>query len=310
MNIQDKKIPNSFGLSTLLRPQYSPGQLLDDDDLNAGVTYTWELTRLLFRSLFGCGVICGLHVKAKWVCEHTKWSITVTKGLALDCLGDPIELLSDTTMNYGQDCQKPPDALWVTICYVEKCCRPKDVTCSQSDDTQTKLTRVRSGYEIRLYETLPKCACHCATSDDTAAPTKKTTGCCQETSQPVADAAASQRADASSSSPICSCYKPHFEGECECGCSCKCVILGKITAPTTDKDPLIDNTMVRRIRPLLNGYVYCGSLQFVKPTSETPNETDQGRPRTGNPAQTSETRPGTDNPPPAAEAGAAPGASD
>jgi hypothetical protein len=273
MNNQDKKVPTQCGLSTLQRPYYSPGQLLDDDDLNTGVTFTWDLTRTLFRSLFGCGVICGLQVTPSWTCGKTKWSITVSKGLALDCMGDPIELPVDATMTYGPDCQNLPPALWVTICYIEKCCRPKDVTCSQSDDPQSKPTRVRAGYEIRLYDTLPKCACHCPTQDDNPAPPAPGHECCDDAPQP-AGTAAGQDPQADSTTPtICDCFKSHFEGDCECGCNCKCVVLGKITVPTKDDKganidpanqvPTTDTSMVRRIRPLLNGYIDCGSLKLV-----------------------------------------------
>jgi hypothetical protein len=262
MTNQDKNITTKCGLSSLEYPQFSPGQLLDDDDLNSGVIYTRDLIRLLVRSLFGCGVICGLQVKPQWTCENTKWSITVTKGLAVDCMGDVIELPSDITIVYGPDCRQLPDALWVTICYLKKCCRPKDVACSQNDDTQPKLTRVRSGYEIRLYERLPKCACHCATKDDNP-PAASAGPCCDEQDSP-APALADATAETTSRVSVCDCYKPHFEGECDCGCGCECVILGKITVSTGDNPtPTTDTTMVRRIRPLLNGYIDCGSLKLV-----------------------------------------------
>jgi hypothetical protein len=274
MNNQDKNITTKCGLSSssLEWPQFNPGQLLDDDDMNSGVTSTREMIRLLFRSFFGCGVICGLRVQPQWACEKTKWSITVTNGVALDCMGDVIELPADVTMVYGPDCRALPRALWVTICYITKCCRPKDVACSQDDDTQPKPTRVRPGYEIRLYETLPKCACHCATADDDQRrpPADR---CCAEDHPPAADAEAAQPARNKSTVTVCDCYKPHFEGECECGCNCQCVILGKITVPTedlhrreispNDRVPATDTTMVRRIRPLLNGYIDCGSLKLV-----------------------------------------------
>jgi hypothetical protein len=51
--------PENSMKGSLIRPTYSPGLLLEDDDLTAGVSYTRGLTQLLFRSLFGCGVICG-----------------------------------------------------------------------------------------------------------------------------------------------------------------------------------------------------------------------------------------------------------
>ena len=47
------------GTSTLVRPKFGPGMLLQADDLDSLTTYTRELNRLMFRSLFGCGVVCG-----------------------------------------------------------------------------------------------------------------------------------------------------------------------------------------------------------------------------------------------------------
>ncbi|MEI9852768.1 MAG: hypothetical protein WDN24_20060 [Sphingomonas sp.] len=53
------------------RPLYAPGLILQDSDLTAAVDYTRELNRLLFRTLFGCGVICGLRVGIREDCGLT-----------------------------------------------------------------------------------------------------------------------------------------------------------------------------------------------------------------------------------------------
>ncbi len=263
MTKQDKTLSTMPGLSSLLRAQFSPGLLLEDDDLNTCVTYTRELNRLLFRSLFGCGVICGLTVSGKQVCAG-KWEFTVSKGLALDCFGNPIELPSDVTIDYAPECGDFQPPVWLAVCYAEKCCRPKEVTCSQDDDSAPRPTRIRSGYEVKLYGSLPKCACHCPTDDDK--PVKQPASkCCEETQ----DSTVSARTTATDpNSEICPCYQPHFNGECECGCNCCCVLVGKIRdIPTVDKSnkpiPMdnrqadVDDTMVRRIRPILNGYFRC-----------------------------------------------------
>ena len=52
------------GRGSLVRPRFTPGLLLLDEDLTAEVDYTRELSRLLFRNLSGCGVVCGLTVEA------------------------------------------------------------------------------------------------------------------------------------------------------------------------------------------------------------------------------------------------------
>src|SRR6185503_11694 len=155
----------SIGLATLVRPRFSPGLLLEDEDLTAGVDYTRELNRLLFRSLFGCGVICGLTVEAKPMCHGRQLQIVIEPGLALDCMGDPIHVTGRQTVTYDPQCDPFPASIWVTACYLEKCCRPRDVSCgcddSGQDSTQVERTRIRDGFEIKLYSQQPGCACSC-----------------------------------------------------------------------------------------------------------------------------------------------------
>lgn len=280
MNTQDKTLSKKCGTSSLLPPEFSPGQLLEDDDLNAGVTYTRDLSKLLFRSLFGCGVICGLKVTGAQACPG-KLEITVAKGLALDCLGNPIELQKDVVIEYAPECADLQYPVWVVVCYKESCCRPKDVSCSQDDNAAPRPTRVQSGYEVRLCATLPCCACRCPGSDDKPAP-PPTDGCCDDTPPPAPASASIQNTALTSDGCICPCYLPHFNGECECGCNCCCVVVGKVTGlPTTDskgnsipmadRSATVDCTMVRRIRPMLNGYFQC-----AQPAPNSPGATTGG----------------------------------
>jgi hypothetical protein len=273
MNNQDKPLTSKSGTSSLLRPTFSPGLVLEDDDLNAGVTYTREFTRLMFRSLFGCGVICGLTVSGKQLCA-SKWQFSVSKGLALDCMGNPIELPSDVSVEYAPDCDGFDPPVWIAVCYSEKCCRPKEVTCSSSSDASPQPTRIRSGYEVKVYSKLPKCACHCPTEDDNPTP-PPTDGCCDDadpdgqtgqTTQGTGAAVAAREPEPCLK--VCSCFQSHYDGVCECGCNCCCVIVGKITGiPDTtpqgesillaDRTANVDYGMVRYIRPILNGYYKC-----------------------------------------------------
>src|ERR1700754_1738163 len=104
------------GNATLVRPRFSPGLLLRDDDLTQGVAYTRDLSRLLFRSLFGCGVICGLKVGQPTV-KCGKLEIAVEAGVALNCCGDPIEVPDgQPPISVDPTCGAPlPGMLWVTI---------------------------------------------------------------------------------------------------------------------------------------------------------------------------------------------------
>ena len=87
-----KPLDCKAGSSGIERPLFSPGLLLEDEDLTAGVNYTRELSRLLFRSLFGCGVICGLEVKGELFCKRQQLRVTVGPGLALDGAGNPMQV--------------------------------------------------------------------------------------------------------------------------------------------------------------------------------------------------------------------------
>src|ERR1041385_1269310 len=88
MNNTNDRVGVHKGTSTLERARFGPGMLLRHDDLEMLNTYTRDLSRLMFQSFFGCGVVCGLIVSAKSDCG--KLRINVPSGLALGCYGDPV----------------------------------------------------------------------------------------------------------------------------------------------------------------------------------------------------------------------------
>ncbi len=199
-------LESAIGMSTLQRPRFGAGLLLEAEDLTAGVDYTRGLMRLMFRSLFGCGVICGLEVTAKLTCQRKKLEVRVAKGLALDGAGNPIEVATETTLTYDPDCNKPmPPVVWVAVCYLEKCCRPKDVACSPDDDASVLQTRSHDAFTIHIYEEQPACACACA--------------------PPVPPGPTNN----------CRCYADHNAHKCKCDCGCTCVLLAKIDTKMVDK---------------------------------------------------------------------------
>jgi hypothetical protein len=55
MNNSNVTIPGIKGTSKLVRPRFGPGMLLQHEDLELLNTYTRDLSRLLFGSLFGWG---------------------------------------------------------------------------------------------------------------------------------------------------------------------------------------------------------------------------------------------------------------
>ena len=83
MNANANIVKQVEGKSTLVRPRFSTGLLLRDDDLTVGVDYTRELSRLLFQSLFGCGVVCGLRVSVTLECGKLLVTVPWLDGLVI-----------------------------------------------------------------------------------------------------------------------------------------------------------------------------------------------------------------------------------
>lgn len=245
------------GDGTLLRPRYSRGLLLEDDDLTAAVSYTRDFVRLMFRSMFGCGVICGLDVDAEYICNGSKLSIAVKPGIGLDCLGNPIEVCNPQPLIYDPKCLPFRSPLWVLACYVEKCARPRDVSCSQDEDSQVVQTRVHSRYQLKVVDTRPKCACSCEKAEPAAA--NPDHQCCDNAGTTTIPTTPTTNEPEDE----CACYKKHNAGICDCTCGCTCIVIAKITLdpPGQNAGITVDDTKVRRfIRPALLGYEECRKL--------------------------------------------------
>lgn len=246
------------GVGTIERPLYTPGLLLEDEDLTSGVNYTRRLTQLLFSSLFGCGVICGLKVHAEAICGGHKLSVKIDKGLGLDCFGNPIEVSSPVELTYAPDCIDFPDSIWVVACYTERECAPRELSsCDGGGDRAN--TRHKACYEIKLYGSQPNHACSCEKPEPSQ--TGNGQDCCcppgsHATATPVAARAALPAADAGND-----CYADHVNGVCSCGCGSNCIVIGRINltmlpdSKTTIQhiDEAGIDAPVRRIRPMLVG---------------------------------------------------------
>jgi hypothetical protein len=163
----DKFSKDAVGL--LERPRYSPGLILEDSDLTAAVDYTRDLSRLLFSSLFGCGVICGLTVSVGSDCGL---QVKVAPGLALDGCGEPLQLASTLAFELGRkegvlphDGEDgPPERkdFWVIACAGAKPCAPRTLVCDGDDlDGVRQPTRIRSKTTVSIAFDRPRCACRC-----------------------------------------------------------------------------------------------------------------------------------------------------
>lgn len=245
----NEPVGNKSGLSTLQRARFGPGMLLQHEDLDLLNTYTRDLSRLLFKSFFGCGVVCGLTVKVEPHCDGLK--VTVDPGVALSCAGDPLYVPKSVDVQTKEGfVLANASHLWVELCGTVKCCAPRHTSCSCDDDeTTSDCTREKDGFEIRLREERPPCLCGCAepTANPIPLPTPPTT-------PPPPDA----QTDCRCVGPDQLCYEAHYAGKCgcECGecssCDCECILLARLYK-TNDPIPRwrVDHRVRRFIRPVL-----------------------------------------------------------
>lgn len=210
----------------LERPLYAPGLVLHDTDLTAAVDYTQALNQMLFKHLFGCGVICGLEVKAS---EHCGLKIEVSPGLALDGCGDAVHLAKPVSFAFdereSEKMVKAGKSIWVVLCGKEKLCAPRALVCDADEfDSVTQMTRARALAEVSLVFEKPECIC----------------GWQEVKEHSYKDGQAERH-----------CVEPYpfdCEDDCGCGsaCSCGCcVLLGEVRF--TAEGPVASHLGVRRI---------------------------------------------------------------
>jgi hypothetical protein len=236
-----KSVASKKDNSTLVRARFGPGMVLNHDDLEQLNLYTRDLSRLLFRSFFGCGVVCGLVVDTEAACG--KVNLVVGAGLALDCMGAPVHVPKTVTFPLDENCGEDiADPLWVILCAASKCCAPRPATCSEDDDEAPMVcTRERDMFEIRVVSERPKCACGCPEPDNSA----------NEGDDDEHGANPCWCAD-----PNADCYRRHYQGECGCHCAdspdccCGCILLARLNK-TGDGEWAADHSVRRFIRPVL-----------------------------------------------------------
>lgn len=244
MNKQNVTVASHKEKSTLVRPKFGPGMLLQHEDLDLTSTYTQELSRLMFRSLFGCGVICGLVVKTKSNCD--KVDVIVEAGVGLDCSGYPIYVQKDQRFTLDDKCAQTP--LWVVLCGTVTCCAPRTSACASDDDEAPAVcTRERDGFEIKVVSERPKCVCGCKDPEDR----KSGVDLLLDT-------------ECKCVNPKLECYETHYDGKCGCNCdecsdcNCQCILLARLdkSGNTESKDEGAsewdaDHSVRRFIRPVL-----------------------------------------------------------
>ena len=243
-------VAGTKGMSTLVRAKFGPGMLLQHEDLDQMTAYTQELSRLMFRSLFGCGVICGLVVNTDTKCG--KVYVTVGAGLALDCSGDPVYVPKDQRFVLDEQCDpKISDHLWVILCGIVKCCAPRTSMCaSDEDEAPSACTRERDWFEIRMVSERPQCICGCPE------PPNHSEGGESKEMQQTQLRSMDKFDCVDCANP---CHTHHYAGECGCHCDdcceCKCILLARLEKEESGdgENPTwtVDHSVRRFIRPVL-----------------------------------------------------------
>lgn len=278
MSTSNQPVETSGGPSTLARARFGPGMLLQHDDLEQLNVYTRELSRLMFRSLFGCGVVCGLVVTAKADCG--KLTVTVDGGLALDCQGDPIHVPRRHDVVVNEACHPSLVApLWVVLCGMRKCCAPRTTMCpADEDDGASACTRERDYFEIRIVASRPRCSCACDEPDAAKrTPVLLDTPCQCANPQDV-------------------CHAEHYGGKCESRCGdgndCDCVLLARLDRTGEGRQAVWtpDHRVRRFVRPVLmrDPQVW---IEEQARTNQTPGN-DRNVPDEGNGPVAQEVSPG------------------
>ncbi len=280
-----EKVVAATAHSGLEWPLFSEGQQLRDSDLTLGVTYTRDLSRLLFRSFFGCGVVCGLRVSLA-AGECGKLIVSIEPGLALDCLGDPVHVASRATVSLNAICAADTETkAYVVLRRRSQSCKPRESAGCCGGEAHRADTRVSDAYEINVVETLKAGACGCITAkdgeakasgaaapaavkDEAAAIAGKAEAKAEATEHEAVaksgkDPAAPALAAAPAPEPGCLCADPalpclkaHYDGDCSCcGCCSEWIILAALIRNTGEADPSkqwsVSHGVRRFIRPVL-----------------------------------------------------------
>jgi hypothetical protein len=204
------------GLGSLERPHYAAGQLLEADDLNAAVDYTRDLVRIILRSLIGCGVICGFDITAE---KGNDMSLTIAigPGLALDAAGNLIEIRKSESIRF--ECTEAGMQFWLTVCYNQKACSPREAACGDDDSASMVHARIHEGFVIE-------------------ASTKKPDGACM-IEPPSKDIREHYLAKLKNNACAKECICDETPG-CGDRCPCNCVVLGVVTVGNTTADTKTD----------------------------------------------------------------------
>ncbi len=248
MTSSNTKLPAQVcGTGSLLRPLFAAGQLLQEDDLTQIVEYMRSQSRLMFRCLFGCGVMCGFDVTSR-LDGSGNLRVDVTPGVAIGGQGDPIEMPDAQTIVYDPALNPIPAEMWLWISISDRSCAPRDTLTSDTTGVagQSANSRARNAYKLTLGASCPSGLCACGEAAvQVAAPPDDRAAVAPATN--ANDSQANQSAILASASDPC--YEAHYNGSSE-DCNGDSVLLAKLTFDQKG-GPKIDYSVRRFVRPAL-----------------------------------------------------------
>ncbi len=263
---------------------FSDGMVVNSEDLNTAMMYPMNLMRVFMQAYFGCGVVCGLDLRLMRREEGERnFCIKVLPGVALDCLGNPIQLCEEEILNLQPESCDPcnpldyrnlPTEVFIAVKRTTKLEAPRNdgSDCDNQGKPLCNYSRAREATTIRAF-----------TSEEL-----KNLCLCKFDKQ---SSRASSAADASDRNDLSHCNCLTDCGECHC---CECcdeswVLLGSVKV-TDEGLKDLDKSVRRFVKPT---ECFCGSglrKQMTESTGNTnraPGTKDsRPQPATGTPAQT------------------------
>jgi len=118
-----------------VRPRFFSGQLLTPDDLRQELEYVRERQRRHNRLLHGYGIVNGLCVHIETATSPQAQRVVVTPGVALDCRGETIELVSAISAALPL----AGDTLWVALRYTDRLCQQSQGGSAAAGDARCAL---------------------------------------------------------------------------------------------------------------------------------------------------------------------------
>jgi hypothetical protein len=156
------KLPEKTKATPIEMVKFRDGMIVTAEDLEAAMRYPVSIFQTLVRSYFGCGVVCGLDLKPDPKAgdrdpktnAFPTFVVCVGRGVALDCLGFPLELCGPVKIDLTPDpcrCEPPPEEVCIAIRRITSDEAPRDACACDADDPRFQCSRVRDHVLIKVF---------------------------------------------------------------------------------------------------------------------------------------------------------------